>query len=223
MYIGREWKDFFFKDCFCLKICDVKFLKRLNSSTPRQSSRVLTLIQRRLCLKNDSVSRCWCDISEATRIFLTTQYCEIKRVCPPQAWCAAAPSQEAACRYPGWFRCRGHHLSRWIIPLWISIKKTPSLKLRDLGTRRRAQDEIKRARARFCCSWLVRRAVPIKCTSDLRRNQRSASNPSLLLHINSAWTKIYTATYSERKVMGGGGTWASHCFQLTQHWEQENR
>lgn len=198
----------YFYDCFCLKICDEIFLKRLNFSTPRQSSRVLTLIQR-LCLKNDSVSRCWCDISEATRIFLTTQYCKIKRTRPSRhvallprhgrrpAGIGAGSGVAATTSAGRMFANTGESFPSEY------LQKKPESKAASLRTRRRAQDELKRARARFCCSWLVKRAVPIKCTSDLRRNQRSASNPSLLLHINSAWTKIYTATYSERKVMGG--------------------
>lgn len=121
MYIDREWKDFFFLRLFLFKILRWKILKRLHFSTPRQSSRVLTLIQRRLCLKNDSVSRCWCDISEATRMFLTTQYFKIPFTCPSRHVAPSPRHREAAGRYPGWFRCR--HLSRWIFPLGISTKK----------------------------------------------------------------------------------------------------
>lgn len=87
-----------------------------------------------------------------------------------------------------------------------------------LRARRRAQDGIKSARARFCCGWLARRAVPIKCTSDLRRNQRSASNPvpspSHKQHLNE---NIHGHLRREES-HEGEPTWASHCFQLTRHW-----
>lgn len=84
-----------------------------------------------------------------------------------------------------------------------------------------AHDEIKKVRARFCCSWLVRRAVPIKCTSDLRRNQRSASNPvpspSHKQHLNE---NIHGHLQREESDEGVP-TWASHCFQLARQWRVE--
>lgn len=136
----------------------------------------------------EATRSCFVLFFKATILLVTALGC-----CQP---CTAAAQEQSACRI-----CARSGVRVDVCKcVWISPRRIFQC-TEVQGAQRRMK--WKSARARFCCSWLARRAVPSHVLQICDAISGLLAIPSLLLHINSTWTKIYTATYSERKVMRG--------------------